>query len=625
MPKIAPSTALTVVAFLLMGALTACASSAPIGALRQVDGGTEVIVPALWADGNTGQSGIEPAKVWVDSTRTSDQLAYDVNLADVQAKGGGAMWQAATSAAAAIGSLFSGMDPNDIACKFDITGPIDGPSAGAVLTVGVLAAINQHPLNPSVTMTGTISPDGSIGPVGLVGYKLRAAAEEGLETVLLPSSLTLVSDPDTGEPVSAVDLAARVGVAVVFVSTLDQAYEAFTGERLAAPSGEPTYYFSNFPELDEARTAAALDLQQSVGVLLESSPGAPQAVRDQLANAQASTQRGDVNSGFALAVDALNQFATWRGETEFTTLVNQGGVNAAREQLRGDVAAMQERIDILFTEALERASSYQPAQSLAFPGAVAWLTYARAILVSLEDSLSNPSLSDQPELLADYAGLAEQVSLESEAIFPAALLVIEAVPADGPLSDTPVNAFVSGYTNFLIAAGDANLTYLLEVAGVTDDELRALPVTELLPVAAALADETREIEPGTQDVRVELEQSSVAMTYYVVTTSLVSAVQVFGSIEMWLNPEQAQTGANAFVRDSISESGALTANYADQLLGGGLNAGFPLWSAEWGTAAFETLSDQGRDATGASIALNELWYDVITVLTMNAYLSTASS
>jgi hypothetical protein len=140
-----------------------------------------------------------------------------------------------------------------------------------------------------------------------------------------------------------------------------------------------------------------------------------------------------------------------------------------------------------------------------------------------------------------------------------------------------------------------------------------------VPVAFALADEAAGIEPETQSIEIELEQSSVAMTYYVVTTSLVTAVQVFGSPDMWLDSEQAQAGANAYVADSIAQSKALTGRYADLLLSEGLNAGFPLWSAEWGTAAFEDLSVQERGATGASIALNELWYDVITVLAMNAY------
>lgn len=619
MSRLLPRIALALVVSVALGTLSACASTPAIGELREVDGGIQIVVPALWADGNTGKSGIEPATVWVDPSRTSNQLAYEVNLADVQAKGGGAQWQAATSSAAAIGTLFSGRDPDDVACKFDITGPIDGPSAGGVLTVGVLAALNTHPLDPKVTMTGTISPDGSIGPVGLISYKLQAADEAGFETVVLPAALTTISDPETGQAIDTAEFATSLGLEAVFVRTIDEAYERFTGERLASAQTASSYSFADYSALDAARIVAAEQLQADVERRLADSSAAPQLARDQLAAAKSASAAGDASSGFALAVDALDLLEHWRGQTAFDAAVAESSVTEARQALLTDVAAKRQAINEQLTAALEQATNYDAAQSLAFPGAVAWLTYARAIFVSLEDALQDTSLDDEPELLADYAGLATQVTAESESVFPASIVVLEAVPELAVAIDTPVSEFVSGYTNFLVAAGDANLTYLRDVAGLTEADQRQLPVTDLVPVAFALADEAAGIEPETQSIEIELEQSSVAMTYYVVTTSLVTAVQVFGSPDMWLDSEQAQAGANAYVADSISQSKALTGRYADLLLSEGLNAGFPLWSAEWGTAAFEDLSVQERGATGASIALNELWYDVITVLAMNAY------
>lgn len=630
MPPLVSRITFTVVASLVLGALAGCSTAPQIGELRKVNGGTQIVVPALWADGASGTSGIEPATVWVDPTRTSDQLAYEVNLVDVQAKGGGAMWQAATSSAAAIGTLFSGLNPDNVACKFDITGPIDGPSAGGILTIGVLAALNRHPLDPSVTMTGTISPDGSLGPVGLIPLKLQAAADEGYETVLLPAALTTVSDPLSGAPVQTDDYANTLGIEVQFVRTIDEAYERFTGERLAADSEAGTesavYSFTDFAALDQARSDAAEQLQADVTARLIEAQDAPQQVRDQLDGARSVSLAGDVNAGFALAVDALEVLESWRGSTEFELMAAASGVPQARKQLRDDVIEQHDAINQQLAQALSVAADFDPAQSLAFPGAVAWLTYARAIFVSLEQALTNPALDADPKLLADYAGLAAQVVAESEAVFPASMLVLGAVPETTNShtlgqNASDVNDFVSGYTNFLVAAGDANLTYLREVAGLSPEQQSQLPVTDLVPVALALADEAAGIDPGTQDIETELEQSSVAMTYFVVTTSLVSSEQVFGSADMWLNPEQAKLGANAYVSDSIAQSGELTSNSVNELIENGFNAGFPLWSAEWGTAAFEQLSAQERDATGASIALNELWYDVITVLSMRAFVT----
>ncbi|HWH08448.1 MAG TPA: S16 family serine protease, partial [Candidatus Thermoplasmatota archaeon] len=69
---------------------------------------------------------------------------------------------------------------------------IGGPSAGAVLAVGAIAALNGWQVRPDVLMTGTISPDGTVGPVGGVAEKARAAAEAGMTTFLFPAGEEVV-------------------------------------------------------------------------------------------------------------------------------------------------------------------------------------------------------------------------------------------------------------------------------------------------------------------------------------------------------------------------------------------------------------------------------------------------
>ena len=63
---------------------------------------------------------------------------------------------------------------------------IGGPSAGAAITVATVAAINNWSIKDGVVMTGTISPDNSIGPVGGIQAKLAAAAENGITLFLIP-------------------------------------------------------------------------------------------------------------------------------------------------------------------------------------------------------------------------------------------------------------------------------------------------------------------------------------------------------------------------------------------------------------------------------------------------------
>ncbi|MDO8340130.1 MAG: S16 family serine protease [Candidatus Burarchaeum sp.] len=68
----------------------------------------------------------------------------------------------------------------------DETEAVDGPSAGAAMTLVVLSALSNTSISNTVSMTGTIELDGSIGPVGGVSAKARAAAKEGANIFLTP-------------------------------------------------------------------------------------------------------------------------------------------------------------------------------------------------------------------------------------------------------------------------------------------------------------------------------------------------------------------------------------------------------------------------------------------------------
>jgi len=63
---------------------------------------------------------------------------------------------------------------------------VDGPSAGGAITIAMIAAIENRKINRTVYMTGTINPDGTIGPVGAVLEKALAAAQKGATLFLVP-------------------------------------------------------------------------------------------------------------------------------------------------------------------------------------------------------------------------------------------------------------------------------------------------------------------------------------------------------------------------------------------------------------------------------------------------------
>ncbi len=64
---------------------------------------------------------------------------------------------------------------------------VSGPSAGAAMTILAISALSHQPLKKGFTMTGTISGNGSIGPIGGLFDKAGAAASGGLGFILAPA------------------------------------------------------------------------------------------------------------------------------------------------------------------------------------------------------------------------------------------------------------------------------------------------------------------------------------------------------------------------------------------------------------------------------------------------------
>lgn len=102
----------------------------------------------------------------------------------------------------------------------------DGPSAGGVMPVGFAALLKGDHIRRGIAMTGTISKDGTIGPVGGIPDKIRAAAREGYHTILIPRGQR--DDPRW----NLSQLAWEFNVDVKEVSTVEEAYHLMTGGAL---------------------------------------------------------------------------------------------------------------------------------------------------------------------------------------------------------------------------------------------------------------------------------------------------------------------------------------------------------------------------------------------------------
>jgi len=74
---------------------------------------------------------------------------------------------------------------------------VDGPSAGAAMTVLLVSTLLNRSIRQDVIITGTISPDGSVGPVGGIVEKAEAAARAGAKIFLVPPRQHIQLVPQT--------------------------------------------------------------------------------------------------------------------------------------------------------------------------------------------------------------------------------------------------------------------------------------------------------------------------------------------------------------------------------------------------------------------------------------------
>jgi uncharacterized protein len=119
---------------------------------------------------------------------------------------------------------------------------IEGPSAGAALTVATIAALENKGLNDSVMITGTINPDGTVGLVGAIFAKAKASKDIGAKLFLVPEGQGMqtnykpvqscekigpVTFCTTDYKTDKVDISKDVGITVKEVTRIEEALKYF--------------------------------------------------------------------------------------------------------------------------------------------------------------------------------------------------------------------------------------------------------------------------------------------------------------------------------------------------------------------------------------------------------------
>ncbi|MBL8829567.1 MAG: hypothetical protein JNM18_21490 [Planctomycetaceae bacterium] len=157
-----------------------------------------------------------------------------IGFFESEVAGTGAQWRSAGWSAALVAAQLTDFDPRTLQVSFEFEGRVDGPSAGALMTIGVLAAARGDKVRDDAAMTGTINPDGTIGPVGGIPYKLEGAARQQKKLVLIPGGLRFERNDD-GDSVDLIEHGRKLGMEVRPVVDIYSAYKLFTGVDLPRP------------------------------------------------------------------------------------------------------------------------------------------------------------------------------------------------------------------------------------------------------------------------------------------------------------------------------------------------------------------------------------------------------
>jgi len=160
----------------------------------------------------------------------------------------GVVFQDAANTAVFVAQNRTGISLGGSDVIFSINAPgqvpsVDGPSAGALMTLLAISAIEKKPLREDVTLTGTIDQDGNVGAIGGIVEKAQAARDSGKSLFLLPRAnanllqysqqarqyygFTVIRQvPTTVDAKTYVE--ANIGVNVQYVDTIDDVVRAAT-------------------------------------------------------------------------------------------------------------------------------------------------------------------------------------------------------------------------------------------------------------------------------------------------------------------------------------------------------------------------------------------------------------
>lgn len=248
---------------------------------------------------------------------------------------------------------------------------IGGPSAGATLAVGAIAALNAWEVRPDVLMTGTISPDGTVGPVGGVAEKAKAASDAGMRRFLFPAGEETVPLSTNGnQPIDLREYCRReLSMECVPVGDVYEAVENMTDHAFLRPPLTGNVTGEGFrqrlgPLSGELLDAARARLREAEAEVGQVPPGDARAALDgalgdaraKLASAESAAANGTYYTASSLSFQASIAARDARDRARIARAANPA--EALQESIREAAEDVQAARDDIEGETVEDTSAF---------------------------------------------------------------------------------------------------------------------------------------------------------------------------------------------------------------------------------------------------------------------------
>lgn len=318
--------------------------------------------------------------------------------------------------------------------QFDIIAnatEVDGPSAGAAMTLLAYSVLSEKKIPEGVGLTGTINSDGTVGVVGGVYAKSRAAAGVGIKLFMIPAGEAVQVIKDEDGKVKSVNLLSygpeHLNMKIVEVAGVDDvlkyayadigsivvdanaaAVTGFTprpvkyGSKLEPMKGLSKNFIdrANALQGEAKKDLEVTDLDEYwKGIFY---PQINEAQRD-IESAQIFYDQNYLYSSANYAFNAAITLGTIREIAETPSLLSNDStiLNSKISSLRSDISFLKEKFDFIPTDKLDWIIAAQQR-----------IAYAEGALNSVEGVPVNPDASEAEQKGELYGKVRDFVSAQ---------------------------------------------------------------------------------------------------------------------------------------------------------------------------------------------------------------------